>query len=37
MQALIYFVEDDMNIQDIEMFAFKDTGYVTDGFSNEKS
>lgn len=26
MQALIYIVEDDMNIQEIEMFALKNTG-----------
>ena len=34
MQALIYIVEDDMNIQEIEMFALKNTGYVTEGFAN---
>ena len=37
MQALIYIVEDDMNIQEIEMFALKNTGYVTEGFANAKS
>ena len=30
MQALIYIVEDDMKIQEIEMFALKNTGYVTE-------
>ena len=37
MQALIYILEDDMNIQEIEMFALKNTGYVTEGFANAKS
>lgn len=37
MQALIYIVEDDMNIQEIEMFALRNTGYVTEGFANAKS
>ena len=37
MQALIYIVEDDMNIQEIEMFALKNTGYITEGFVNAKS
>ncbi len=37
MQALIYIVEDDRNIQEIEMFALKNTGYITEGFANAKS
>lgn len=37
MQALIYIVEDDRNIQEIEMFALKNTGYITEGFVNAKS
>ena len=37
MQALIYIVEADMNIQEIEMFALKNTVYVTEGFENAKS
>ena len=37
MQALIYIVEDDMNIQEIEMFALKNTGDVTERFANAKS
>lgn len=30
--ALIYIVEDDKNIQEIEMFALKNTGYIVEGF-----
>lgn len=37
MPELIYIVEDDMNIQEIEMFALKNTGYITEGFGNAKS
>ena len=31
--ALIYIVEDDQNIQEIEMFALKNAGYEVEGFS----
>ena len=37
MPASIYIVEDDKNIQEIEMFALKNTGYITEGFENAKS
>ncbi|MGN0394307.1 MAG: response regulator transcription factor [Coprococcus sp.] len=37
MPALIYIVEDDKNIQEIEMFALKNAGYITEGFENGKS
>lgn len=37
MPATIYIVEDDKNIQEIEMFALKNTGYITEGFENAKS
>ncbi len=37
MPELIYIVEDDMNIQEIEMFALKNTGYVTEGYGDAKS
>ncbi len=37
MPATIYIVEDDKNIQEIEMFALKNTGYVTEGFDTAKS
>lgn len=36
MSALIYIVEDDKNIQEIEMFALKNAGYMTKGFDNVK-
>ncbi len=36
MTALIYIVEDDKNIQEIEMFALKNAGYLTEGFENGK-
>ena len=32
--ALIYVVEDDVNIQEIEMFALKNSGYRVEGFGN---
>lgn len=34
--ALIYVVEDDVNIQEIEMFALKNSGYRVEGFGNAK-
>lgn len=34
--ALIYIVEDDTNIQEIESFALKNSGYRVEGFSNGK-
>ena len=34
--ALIYVVEDDLNIQEIEMFALKNSGYRVEGFDNAK-
>ena len=34
--ALIYVVEDDVNIQEIEMFALKNSGYRVGGFGNAK-
>ena len=34
--ALIYIVEDDTNIQEIESFALKNSGYKVEGFSNGK-
>ncbi len=34
--ALIYIVEDDTNIQEIEMFALKNSGYKVEGFGNAK-
>ena len=34
--ALIYVVEDDVNIQEIEMFALKNSGYRVEGFENAK-
>lgn len=34
--ALIYVVEDDLNIQEIEMFALKNSGYRVEGFGNAK-
>lgn len=34
--ALIYIVEDDTNIQEIEIFALKNSGYKVEGFSNAK-
>jgi len=37
MPAAIYIVEDDKNIQEIEMFALKNTGYLTEGFDTAKS
>ncbi len=37
MPATIYIVEDDKNIQEIEMFALKNTGYLTEGFDTAKS
>lgn len=37
MPATIYIVEDDKNIQEIEMFALKNTGYITEGFDTAKS
>lgn len=37
MPAVIYIVEDDLNIQEIEMFALKNAGYITEGFDNAKS
>lgn len=35
--ALIYVVEDDVNIQEIEMFALKNSGYRVEGFGNAKN
>lgn len=37
MPATIYIVEDDKNIQEIEMFALKNAGYLTEGFDTAKS
>lgn len=37
MPATIFIVEDDKNIQEIEMFALKNTGYITEGFDTAKS
>lgn len=37
MSALIYIVEDDKNIQEIEMFALKNAGYVAEGFDTAKA
>ncbi|MGN1206280.1 MAG: response regulator transcription factor [Eubacterium sp.] len=34
--ALIYVVEDDLNIQEIEMFALRNSGYKVEGFGNAK-
>ena len=34
--ALIYVVEDDVNIREIEMFALKNSGYRVEGFGNAK-
>lgn len=34
--ALIYIVEDDTNIQEIESFALKNSGYKVEGFGNAK-
>ncbi len=34
--ALIYIVEDDTNIQEIESFALKNSGYKVEGFNNGK-
>lgn len=34
--SLIYVVEDDLNIQEIEMFALKNSGYRVEGFGNAK-
>ena len=34
--ALIYAVEDDNNILEIEMFALKNSGYQTEGFDNAR-
>lgn len=34
--ALIYVVEDDVNIQEIEMFALKNSGYRVEGFGSAK-
>lgn len=34
--ALVYVVEDDVNIQEIEMFALKNSGYRVEGFGNAK-
>ncbi len=35
--ALIYIVEDDTNIQEIESFALKNSGYHVEGFGNAKA
>ena len=37
MAVHIYIVEDDMNIQEIEMFALKNSGYAVEEFENAKS
>lgn len=34
--ALIYIVEDDQNIREIESFALKNSGYQVEDFSNAK-
>ncbi len=34
--ALIYIVEDDTNIQEIESFALKNSGYNVEGFENAR-
>ena len=34
--SLIYIVEDDKNIQEIEMFSLKNSGYIVCGFENAK-
>lgn len=35
--ALIYVVEDDVNIQEIEMFALKNSGYRVEGFEMRRT
>ena len=33
--ATIYILEDDLNIQEIEAYALKNSGYQTEGFDKE--
>ena len=34
--ATIYILEDDLNIQEIEAYALKNSGYQTEGFDNAR-
>ena len=35
--ATIYILEDDLNIQEIEAYALKNSGYQTEGFDNAET